>query len=280
MNPQSIKNKVKDAADLLGVTFNEAFHRIAMERFLARLASSPHGEKFVFKGGSLLSYYYDLGRETRDLDFLLTNLKADKPIVEQSLEEIASIDLADGFLLKLAKVSDLVHDHMKYGGFQAKINVTLAQMREAIEIDVGVGDFVNPRMKNVKLMQGKGKPIFEDEISLLVYPPETILAEKLHTAVARREQNSRMKDYYDIFTILNSGASSIETNREAIIATFRHREMSISTLPLIFTDIEIQTLQKYWSVFHKAIKNKDELSMEIKQIIASINLGLSKLGFK
>jgi predicted nucleotidyltransferase component of viral defense system len=177
-------------------------------------------------------------------------------------------------------VSDLVHDHMKYGGFQAKINISLAQMRETIEIDVGVGDFVNHRRKNVKLMQGKGKPIFEEEITLLVYPPETILAEKLHTAVARREQNSRMKDYYDIFTILSSDCSSIESNKEAIIATFRHREMSINTLPLNFTDAELQTLQKYWSLFHKAIKNKIELSMEIEQIIASINLKLLKLGFK
>ena len=40
-----------------------------------------------------------------------------------------------------------------------------------------------------------GTPIFEDEISLFVYPAESILAEKLQTVVFRADKNARMKDY-------------------------------------------------------------------------------------
>jgi hypothetical protein len=52
-------------------------------------------------------------------------------------------------------------------------------MKENLDIDIGVGDAVSPATTSIKLMQGKEKSIFGDAVSLLVYPPETILAEKL-----------------------------------------------------------------------------------------------------
>jgi hypothetical protein len=62
------------------------------------------------------------------------------------------------------------------------------------------------RMRNLNLgrtilkLGEWGTPIFEDEISLFAYPAESILAEKLQTVVFRADKNSRMKDYYDIFS--------------------------------------------------------------------------------
>lgn len=70
-------------------------------------------------------------------------------------------------------------------------------MKDKIQIDVGVGDAVEPKNLKIKLFQYRGKPFFEEAISLLVYPIETIFAEKLETVISKGAGNSRMKDYHD-----------------------------------------------------------------------------------
>jgi len=59
-----------------------------------------------------------------------------------------------------------------------------------------VGDLVKAVEENFEPFLYKGKPIFAGEISLLVYPVETIFAEKLETIISKGAANSRMKDYH------------------------------------------------------------------------------------
>lgn len=49
-----------------------------------------HASKFVFKGGFLLAYLMKIGRETVDLDFLLTRMKVEKEELMQVFEDIIS----------------------------------------------------------------------------------------------------------------------------------------------------------------------------------------------
>ena len=62
---------------------------------------------------------------------------------------------------------------------------------------IGVGDAVKPTEITMKLLGTDKIPLFEKEIHLWAYPVESIFAEKLETAIARADQNSRMKDYHD-----------------------------------------------------------------------------------
>lgn len=50
---QSIKEKIKALAKERETTFAELWRNLILERFLTRLARSPHKEKFVLKGGIL-----------------------------------------------------------------------------------------------------------------------------------------------------------------------------------------------------------------------------------
>ena len=49
-----------------------------------RLSKSVHADKFIFKGGYLLAYLMNIGRETTDLDFLLTRMKAEEPLIREN----------------------------------------------------------------------------------------------------------------------------------------------------------------------------------------------------
>lgn len=231
MNENALKTRVQNAAQALGLPYNDVFHRLVMERFLVRLALSEHRSNFIFKGGFLPSRYVDLGRDTRDLDFLIHRLHAVKETLTKVFNELAILSLDDGFIFEFKSIKDLNHEHMKYSGFTASLLVTYGKIRESVEIDIGCGDTVEPQTKSLKLMQSRERPIFEEEISLMAYPPESILAEKLQTAVVRAEQNSRMKDYHDIFVLMKSESLSSDILKKAILSTFAHRETSIDDLP-------------------------------------------------
>lgn len=192
MNTQKLKAKLTELAEAYNVSFNEIWHRLVMERFLARLSSSRYVDFFIFKGGFLLTKYTGRHRETRDLDFLLDRYGGDRASVTKALEDIGSITLEDGFRFTLESLSDLPHEHMKYPGFRGRYKVHLEGMREILEIDIGLGDDVEPLEDSFVLLSPKGGSLFEDEITLSMYPAESIFAEKLETAVSRGEFNSRM----------------------------------------------------------------------------------------
>ena len=276
MNKQKLKNKISEFAKEESSTFNEVWHRLIMERFLARLAKSKYSSSFIFKGGYLVTKYIGVHRETRDLDFLVEKLSAERASIESIIKEISLIDLNDGFVLTLKELSDLPHDHMKYPGLRATFLVMFESMKESLDIDIGIGDDVDPVEGHFNLLSSEKKgAIFEDNVSLRMYPPEVIFAEKLETAVKRGEFNSRMKDYHDLFILIEKKALSKDDVKISIERTFIRRETSQSKLPIVFTDSQCKKIQKLWSAYIK--KSKSKIPGDIKDVLKSINRFLMEL---
>jgi predicted nucleotidyltransferase component of viral defense system len=74
MKEQALKERLKVIAKEKNTVFQDVWNQLLLERFLVRLADSEFSEQFIFKGGLLLSKYLEIGRETRDLDFLIDKL--------------------------------------------------------------------------------------------------------------------------------------------------------------------------------------------------------------
>lgn len=72
INEQALKDRLQTIAKEKAIPFNSCWKQLLLERFLARLSHSAHANQFIFKGGFLLAYMMKIGRETVDLDFLLT----------------------------------------------------------------------------------------------------------------------------------------------------------------------------------------------------------------
>lgn len=107
------KRSKRDPADL--------WQTLMLERFLARLGQSSYTDHFILKGAILLSKYIDIGRETKDLDFLARNLTNSISHLKPIFEEIVSIDLKDGFEYQNVTVDELAHPHMCYSGATASM---------------------------------------------------------------------------------------------------------------------------------------------------------------
>lgn len=120
-------------------------------------------------------------------------------------------------------------------------------MQDKIQIDIGIGDVVVPIETTFTPFEYKGKPIFAGEISLYVYPPETILAEKLETIISKGVINSRMKDYHDLLVMIRE-PDFLNTKKlaDSIQATFSRRGTPVS-LSINFDSTGIQSLQALWS---------------------------------
>jgi len=80
---RSLKDRIKLIAKEQNPAFNDLWKTLVLERFLARLARSDKLDWFIFKGGFLLAKYLRLGRETADLDFLLTRAPGTVEVVKR-----------------------------------------------------------------------------------------------------------------------------------------------------------------------------------------------------
>ena len=106
---------------------------------------------------------------------------------------------------------------------------------------------------------------------------EFVFAEKLETAIFRGADNSRMKDFHDLYTIASSGKMLNERNTaKAIRLVFEHRKTPVR-LPMQFDVAALETLQQYWGRYHKMATVSAHLPNQIAEVIKIINIFLMKI---
>ncbi len=269
MNEQALKARLKHIAKALDKSFNEVWKLLVLERFLARLSRSEYSDKLIFKGGLLLSYYLTIGRETIDIDLLARRLNAEKPHLEQITEEICLLQLDDGFQMQLISLDGLDHQHMNYPGFRAGVTVRFGVMRDKFYVDIGVGDVVEPVSLNWSSFIYKEKPLFEDPISLEVYPVETIFVEKLETVISRGAANSRMKDYHDLLLLCRDNKLIDKMRlKKNIIQIFQNRG-TVFSLPIQFNADELANMQLLWAGHLRALGNTRSKALSLPKNIGT-----------
>ena len=275
MNEQALKARLKHIAKEFDKSFNEIWKLLVLERFLARLSRSEYSDKFIFKGGLLLSYYVVIGRETTDIDLLAKQLHTEKTHIEQIIQEICLFHLNDGFQMRLDNLDDLDHQHMNYPGFQARVAIQFGVMSDKFYVDIGVGDAVEPVPLAWPSFIYKEKPLFEGSISLEVYPVETIFAEKLETIISRGAANSRMKDYHDLLLLCRESKLIDKARlKDNILQTFQNRG-TVFSIPAQFQSDELDRMQPLWSGHLRALGAPRVQSLglpeEIETVIDELN---------
>jgi len=153
---QSIKERLRTLSRERNLTFAEIWHNLILERFLARLCQSKYKTNFILKGGSLLARYIPIGRETKDLDFLVERLKNTEEFLSTAFDHICSIHIEDGFAFEKVKIGKLMHPHMDYTGIEVLLLAKMGGPQTHIQIDLGFGDVVKGSGLPVPISQIKG----------------------------------------------------------------------------------------------------------------------------
>lgn len=151
MNEQALKERIKYIANSEGRIFNQVWRNLILERLLVRLSHSSYKNRFIFKGGLLLSHYIKLGRETKDVDFLLKELYAEMPRIEKSFREICRLDVGDGFLYKLHRIEPLRLEAASRFCYRLTFDLKFGNMKDRIQVDVASGDIVESKTKTLSV---------------------------------------------------------------------------------------------------------------------------------
>ncbi len=232
----SIRARLFTHAKANGDDFQRILTRYAIERLLFRLSQTQAAERYVLKGAMLfVTWPKHVLRPTGDLD-LLGQGDPDPDALIEVFTRICQVELPDdGILFDLATLKvEPVRDSDKYQGARLSVKAGLSGAVIAVLIDIGFGDHVYPPPKREtfpSLLLGL------PEANILMYPPETVIAEKFEAMIRFGETNGRIKDFYDIWVTMRTFPFELASIGEAVGGTLQRRQTAIPTeMPIGLTD--------------------------------------------
>ena len=249
-----------------GADYNLILLRFVQERFLYRMSLSAYRENFFLKGGALLfAYERFAARPTRDMDFLGDHISRDKENIKRIMQEICNIACEeDGVTFECGEDDILLEDitiEKEYNGTRVHMTAHMDTIVQPFSIDVGFGDVIVPQPAQLDYpLLIEGLPA----VNVEAYSLETVVAEKFQTMIDRGTINSRMKDFFDVYTILKEDKVDTELLKEAIVEVFANRGTELDVNSVVFSDGFAQDAmrQTMWKAYLKKIKYKDELPFE------------------
>lgn len=221
-NKDSLKVKVSNLALSTNIPNKYLIQSFMFEALLKRISVSKYKDKFIIKGGLLLSSIFGVNlRSTMDLDTTIKGLPLDRTTITKVVNEIISIDLKDNIKLEIENIKDIREEEL-YSGFNVNLKAEFDGLRTNLMIDITTGDVIT-----YKEVQFEYKTLFDNEIvNIMTYNYETIIAEKFEAIISRNIDNTRMKDYYDLYMFVNLKWDDIDKTilRKAIFNTSKKRE--------------------------------------------------------
>ena len=251
--------------------------RFFQERLLYRLSVSAYKNKLLLKGGNLLySWQGAAARPTVDIDFAAQQLSNEANTIEEIFLNILAIDAHDEVQFDTSTLTVTeINEQNEYNGIRLKVVANLGNIRQHLQIDIGFGDVVTP------------EPIFIDypiiledfEIpNIVAYTMETVIAEKLHAMIVLAQLNSRMKDFYDVYTIIQSLQFNNGTLKLAIIQTFENRNTDLNLDSVVFTEDFYQNQQRQ-SMWYAYLKKINAEAIDLKDVMVIIKAKMYSIFF-
>ena len=264
----SVKDRLKNRSLETGKTLQELFTVYGLERTLYRLSLSKYVDNFTLKGGILLYALFDgnYARVTTDIDFLAQKISNEVEDMKAVFSEIFSIEADDPlqFALDSLDVSPIT-EFRKYQGVNVSIKAYLDRTEIPVSIDVGFGDVIVPGKTEMDFPVLLG----DDVPRVYAYSLASSVAEKFEAVVSLAYDNSRFKDYYDIYVLARRHNFDGAELAEALEETFENRHTSMNEIVAFeagFADDPVR--QSRWRSFVK--KKKAMLPVSMEETIAVI----------
>lgn len=221
----SVRARLLRLAHERGEEFQFVLMHFVLERVLYRLSVSYRSGDFVLKGAMLLEALLEVRhRATKDLDLLGCGPNDPQRLVEVFQSILSTLVEPDGLIFFVDEITaEAIRDEDEYSGVRVYVTAGLDSARIRVHIDVGFGDVITPAPRELRYPTALDMPA----PVIRAYPVETVVAEKFQILCERGMLNSRMKDYYDLWTISRRFDLSAEQLARAIAATFARRGTSV-----------------------------------------------------
>ncbi|MDP7420594.1 MAG: nucleotidyl transferase AbiEii/AbiGii toxin family protein [bacterium] len=250
----SVKQRLLNVSRNRGEDFNFVLTRYCLERFLYRLAVSNFQDRFILKGALLFSAWLDQPhRPTRDID-LAGHGDSSTEYLTTFFQEICQVTSPDDgvtFDPGSVEVTE-IREEQTYGGQRVTIIAHLGQARTTVRVDVGYGDAITPGAV------------------------ETTIAEKLEAMVSLGMLNSRMKDFFDLWTMSTRLSFEGPVLVKAIRRTFERRSTNLpDEIPIALSESFYSNKDKMmqWNAFVKRIRAIEQ-TPSLSELIQNLSLFL------
>ena len=262
-----IKGRIKNIANKTNADPRLLMRIYMMDRFLERLSCSKYKDNFIIKGGILVTSMVGISlRSTMDIDATIKNLNLSEDDILKVVKDITNIFLDDNISFEIKGVQTIM-DNFEYPGVRIEMNALIDKMTTPLKLDISTNDVITPR----EIEYAYNLLIEDRKISLWAYNLETILAEKLETILSRNVLSTRLRDYYDVYTLMNIYKEQVNKKilKEAFLATTNKRQSKIEDIDAVINTIENNAeVQNLWKQYQKKYSYASEINF--KEVIDGI----------
>lgn len=251
-NAMQLKAQIKNIAKEKHISAQLVMQNFMLERLLERISVSKYRKNFILKGGFLIAAMVGLDtRATMDMDATIKGLSVNEQTVRELFEEICKTEVADDVSFSFRNIGE-IREGDEYTGYRVSLSANYPPMAVPLKLDITTGDRITP-----KEIEYHFKLLFEDRsISVLAYNLETIMAEKMETVISRGDQNTRPRDYYDIYILAKLQYTNIEFDslKAALNATVDKRgsKAVVKNYRKIMDTVKnSEIMQKQWDNYQK-----------------------------
>ena len=251
-NAMQLKALIKNLAKEKCISAQLVLQNYMLERFLERISLSSYRDNCIIKGGFLIASMVGLDtRATMDMDATIKGYPVKEDSIRKMIEEILGIPIEDGITFRLQSIHEIREDD-EYSGYRASLIAEYGRMAVPLKLDITSGDKITPRE-----IEYSYKLMWENRsISILAYNLSTILAEKLETILSRADQNTRPRDYYDVYILTKLQGENIDdkTLSLALSATAEKRGSAhlLSQFRDILSTVKSSSIMKIrWENYQK-----------------------------
>ncbi|MBQ8053944.1 MAG: nucleotidyl transferase AbiEii/AbiGii toxin family protein [Lachnospiraceae bacterium] len=272
-NAESVKARLKNKAVKDGRTFQDLLIAYGLERTLYRISISPYKENFTLKGGIFLYALFggNYERTTTDIDFLAERISNDENELKYVFSEIFRLDAEDPLYYDLNTLKAVrITEFKEYHGVNISITAFLDRTRIPVSIDIGFGDVIYPGRTIIAFPT----VLSEESPELYSYSLSTSIAEKFEAIVSLAYDNSRFKDFYDIYVLAHSYDFSGRELQKAVEETFEHRHTALNDIAAFEEDYSDDAVrQSRWKAFVKKKKPLVQVSLADTLQLLKVFLG-------
>ena len=262
-NAMQLKAYVKNLAKEKKISAQIVLQNYMLERLLERISVSKYHDNFILKGGFLLAAMVGLDtRATMDMDATIKGLPVTKETISRMFVDICKIHIDDDINFEFSGIDDIREDD-EYGGYRVSLTGNYPPMAVPLKIDITTGDKITPR----EMVYSFNLMFEERSISILAYTVETILAEKLETIISRGDQNTRPRDFYDVYILNTLQKQNIDKQilKEAFAATVKKRgtkHIVVNCKEIIETVASSTVMNNQWTRYQKEFDYAKDIRFE------------------
>jgi len=229
MDGQRLTDSLRNRFKAQGIGTQETWIRFAIERLTVRLVAADEEERLLVKGGMLWwlkAALREHARPTTDLD-VHVHAKDGHVLSSEEVGDLfrtaaTHVQVNDGCTFEIKRTHPLRHTE-DHEGLRVHVRCRIGKTAIDFHVDVGFGGRRPSWATKVKF--DSMHPELEG-VTILAYPLEYMVADKVHSIWKHAEKNTRVKDFNDLF-VLASMPLDEDRLAEAVRVVFEDHDVAV-----------------------------------------------------